>query len=195
MTQDRTPRKGDATRARIREAATREFAEFGISGARIDRIAAKAHSNKQLIYSYFGSKEELFKTVLKEAFASHHEELILDPADIPGYVAALFDAWQEPDHVLLRLVIWERLERDGLVAEPAIFEQALIGIAEAQANGLIRSDIPAAELLAMLRTLAMAWALAPYGLRIAGQGEGGGLSHEGHRAAVIDAVRRMIAEH
>ncbi len=61
-------RDADATRARILAAAKQEFAENGLAGARVDVIAARANSNKRMIYHYFGNKEDLFKTVLIEAY-------------------------------------------------------------------------------------------------------------------------------
>jgi AcrR family transcriptional regulator len=57
-------RDSAATKERLLEAATAEFAAHGIAGARVDRIAAAARANKQLIYAYFGSKEQLFDAVL-----------------------------------------------------------------------------------------------------------------------------------
>src|SRR3546814_2239823 len=41
----------------IIDVATKEFAEYGLSGARIDEIAAKTKSSKRMIYYYFGDKE------------------------------------------------------------------------------------------------------------------------------------------
>lgn len=61
-------RDADATKARILQAAKREFAESGLGGARVDEIALKANANKRMIYHYFGSKEELFQTVLENAY-------------------------------------------------------------------------------------------------------------------------------
>jgi AcrR family transcriptional regulator len=49
-----------ATRSRLIEAAVREFAAYGLAGARVDRIAAAAAANKRAIYDYFRSKEGLF---------------------------------------------------------------------------------------------------------------------------------------
>jgi AcrR family transcriptional regulator len=51
----------DRTKRRIFEAAVEEFAEYGSAGARVDRIAAKARANKESIYRYFGTKEELLR--------------------------------------------------------------------------------------------------------------------------------------
>lgn len=53
----------------ILEAATEEFAAFGLGGARVDRIAAKAQANKRMLYYYFGNKEDLFLAVLEETYA------------------------------------------------------------------------------------------------------------------------------
>jgi AcrR family transcriptional regulator len=61
-------RDADATRARILEAAKKEFARSGLGGARVDVIAEKARANKRMIYHYFQSKEGLFQTVLENAY-------------------------------------------------------------------------------------------------------------------------------
>ena len=42
----------DATRARILAAARIEFVTEGLNGARVDRIAERAHTNKNLIYHH-----------------------------------------------------------------------------------------------------------------------------------------------
>ena len=52
-------RDPDATRANIIEVATREFAENGLDGARVDEIAEKTRTSKRMIYYYFESKEGL----------------------------------------------------------------------------------------------------------------------------------------
>jgi AcrR family transcriptional regulator len=49
-----------ATRDRLLHAAVEEFAEHGLAGARVERIAGRAQANKQLVYYYFGSKLGLF---------------------------------------------------------------------------------------------------------------------------------------
>ena len=62
-------RDAEATRKRILAAAKREFARFGLGGARVDRIAERAKANKRMIYHYFGSKEDLFTAVVEEAYS------------------------------------------------------------------------------------------------------------------------------
>jgi AcrR family transcriptional regulator len=57
------------TRSKILDAATVEFARYGLGGARVDRIAQRAGANKRMLYYYFGSKEALFLAALEESYA------------------------------------------------------------------------------------------------------------------------------
>lgn len=61
-------RDAEATKKRILLAAKKEFSKLGQSGARIDVIAERSKANKRMIYHYFGSKDELFRTVLEQAY-------------------------------------------------------------------------------------------------------------------------------
>ena len=56
-------------RGRILKAATEEFARYGLGGARVDRIAARAGANKRMLYYYYGNKEDLFLAVLEARYA------------------------------------------------------------------------------------------------------------------------------
>lgn len=68
-TRARAPRDAGRTQAAILAAATKEFARYGMAGARVDRIAARAKTNKRMLYYYFGNKEALFRAVLEGAYA------------------------------------------------------------------------------------------------------------------------------
>lgn len=57
-------------RARIVAAATREFAERGYDGARIDAIGRAAGVNKALLYYYFPSKLELYRGLVLDHVAA-----------------------------------------------------------------------------------------------------------------------------
>ena len=61
-------RDADRSQKDILGAALAEFAEHGLGGARMDRIAERACVNKRLIYYYFESKESLFLAVLERAY-------------------------------------------------------------------------------------------------------------------------------
>lgn len=69
-------------RDRILEAAEREFAAHGFAGARMERIAALAEVNKQLLFHYFGSKAELHDAAIVAAL--RRAEVRASPAGQPG---------------------------------------------------------------------------------------------------------------
>ena len=58
----------EGVRRDILAVARAEFAEKGLSGARVDEIAAKTSNSKRMIYYYFGDKEGLYRAVLEEAY-------------------------------------------------------------------------------------------------------------------------------
>ena len=61
--------------AQILAAAALEFAERGYAGARVDRIARRARVNKAMLYYHFRSKEELYRTLLRQTFERAGERL------------------------------------------------------------------------------------------------------------------------
>ena len=74
--QTNEPRVRDADRSQkdILAAAMTEFADSGLGGARMERIAERAGVNKRLIYYYFESKESLFLAVLEAAYENIRSE-------------------------------------------------------------------------------------------------------------------------
>ncbi len=74
-------RDPERTKARILEAATDEFFQRGLGGARVDAIARRAGANKRMLYHYFGNKEGLFLAVMENTYAhirTQEEALHLD---------------------------------------------------------------------------------------------------------------------
>lgn len=51
---------------KIIESGRQEFAQYGLAGARVDRIANRAGINKAMIYYHFRSKENLYQEVINE---------------------------------------------------------------------------------------------------------------------------------
>jgi AcrR family transcriptional regulator len=85
---DRAPAKRaqdpDGTRRDILETAQREFALNGLSGARIDEIAARTKSSKRMIYYYFGDKDGLYLQALENAYRTVRDgENALETGDLP----------------------------------------------------------------------------------------------------------------
>jgi AcrR family transcriptional regulator len=105
------------TMAGILDVATAEFASKGLSGARIDQIAAATRTSKRMIYYYFGSKEGLYLAVLEDAYrrmraieAEQHLEDLAPEAALRRLVEFTFDHHQaHPDYI--RLVMSENMER------------------------------------------------------------------------------------
>jgi len=136
-------RQRDATQTRneILDVATKEFADRGYSGARVDQIAAHTHTTKRMIYYYFGSKEQLYIAVLKQAYGAIRaaEQQIevehLDPVDAIRRLAELtFDHHESHPH-FIRLVSIENIHHaEHLRRSP----------------GLTTLNMPAIELIAKI---------------------------------------------
>lgn len=150
-------RNADRTRARILEAATAEFSARGIAGARVDRIADAAECNKALLYSYFGNKEQLFDAVFAALVARLVAEHPIDAEHLDEYARELVDSYLEHPE-LVRLALWDRLERGGAgIRSPELLatEAAKVAaIADAQASGAVSTRFSAGEALALVQVLA-----------------------------------------
>jgi AcrR family transcriptional regulator len=117
------------TMAGILEVATAEFAEKGLSGARIDEIADATKTSKRMIYYYFGSKEGLYLAVLEEAYRRmRHIESQLKLDDLPPegalrrLVEFTFDHhWGNPAYI--RLVMNENMARGSYLAQSKIIQE------------------------------------------------------------------------
>jgi len=68
--------RAEPTRARILDAAIREFSENGLAGARTEQIADAAGVNKALLYYYFKSKEDLYAAALEQVIDSVRAESV-----------------------------------------------------------------------------------------------------------------------
>ncbi len=122
---DAERRRPDAERTRqaILAAALEEFAAHGLSGARVDAIAARTSTVKRMIYYYFGSKEGLYLAVLEGAYAAirrDEQALGLDwlpPLEaIRRLVEFTFD-YEEAHPEFIRLVSIENIHNGRHIAE------------------------------------------------------------------------------
>ena len=68
--QNSPPVDKDSSKGRIINAALDEFGQYGLAGARVDRIAKKAGLNKAMIYYHFNSKENLYREMIKSFFTN-----------------------------------------------------------------------------------------------------------------------------
>jgi AcrR family transcriptional regulator len=108
-------RDAERTRAEILAVATREFADKGYAGARVDEIAAKTRTTKRMLYYYFNSKEGLYVAALERAYAvirALEQELDvehLDPVDAIRQLAELTFDHHESHPDFIRLVSLETI--------------------------------------------------------------------------------------
>jgi AcrR family transcriptional regulator len=122
---DRT-RDAERTRAEIIAVATREFADKGYAGARVDEIAAKMSTTKRMIYYYFGNKEQLYVEVLEHAYAGIRaiEQNVdvdhLDPVDAMRQLAELTFDHHESHPDFIRLVSIENIHRAEHIARSTV---------------------------------------------------------------------------
>lgn len=181
-------RDAEATRRRILDEATAEFARHGIAGARVDRIAAAAGCNKAMLYAYFTSKDRLFDAVFDAAVTRNVNDVPIDAADLPAYAARLSDQYQRYPEVG-RLATWDRLERGGEGLRTAVLVEAsahkVEAIRQAQQDGLITADLPPAMLLELVYAVAQTRFDS-----VASSGEPP--SPEDRRRMISEAVARLV---
>jgi AcrR family transcriptional regulator len=67
-------RNPEETRAKILKSAIDEFAEYGILGARVERIAKRSDITMRMLYHYFKSKDYLYVYVLENVFGQIEAE-------------------------------------------------------------------------------------------------------------------------
>ncbi|WBB69063.1 TetR family transcriptional regulator [Micromonospora sp. WMMD812] len=185
------PGDSAATQRRLIEAAIAEFAALGIAGARVDRIAAAAKSNKAQIYQYFGNKDALFDAAFNALVVTSIQEAPIDPLDLPEYAGRLFDGYEKRPE-LLRMATWYRLERGGTTAplEPVVdnIRDKLDAIAAAQGRGDLPGNDDPVTILGLVLHLAQVWSSASPEFAVFIPR----LSKAQRRAALVDAVRRVL---
>ena len=132
--------------ADIIEIATREFADKGFAGARIDDIAEATRTSKRMIYYYFGSKEGLYIRVLEEAYRRIREieaQLHLDDLSPEGALRKLVGFtvdYQRDNPDFIRLVATENIHRGEYLAQSKVIQDlnvpAIDGLRRVYARGL-----------------------------------------------------------
>ena len=151
-TRRRNPKR---TRRRIFEAAFKEFAAKGFTGARVDSIASRAGVNKRMLYIYFGDKKALLHAIMRGQFESKNPLVLAAPND-PAEALPYWHKLARGDVDWIRLLQWEALSTGSrkVVCEEERrggYVRILEKLRRAQADGFLNGDYePEEMLLAML---------------------------------------------
>ncbi|MDE2449030.1 MAG: TetR family transcriptional regulator [Gammaproteobacteria bacterium] len=147
----------ERTKADIVAVAMDEFAENGLTGARVDAIAERTRTSKRMIYYYFGSKDGLYRAVLEQAYngirtresQTHLKELA--PLEALRRLVEITFEYDESHPSFIRLIAVENIHyaehlkklssiRGINVSAIATVEEIL---ERGRAAGIFRSDISA----------------------------------------------------
>lgn len=138
------------TRKKILEAAANLFVKNGFDGISISQIAKKARINQSLIYHYFDSKEDLWKSVKNyyvESFACS-EDLKIDTTNglkevLKQIICSRLEFYGKHPEII-RMMAWQKLETDknklvgGTCFSPDNWKEAFSHL---QKQGKIKADI------------------------------------------------------
>ena len=170
---ERSP-ASEERRRQILAGAVRAFARKGFHAARVGDIATEAGVAHGLLYHYFGSKEEVLRTVFSETWQALLDAVRVDVEEsgtdareqIRRLAAIVLRTWRrDPD--LVRVLIREVTRTPQLLNEIDEFAEALAAIerivAGGQERGELRKGIPprlaATVIYGALEEILTAWVL------------------------------------
>lgn len=188
----------EATRRRIFEAATAEFAAHGGAGARVDRIAAKAKANKESIYRYYGTKDELLHRVLDQYLDEHSEQLLPRTDNLGDYLEDVMRFHAEQPE-LLRLNMWEALESgsdsypDASVHRRRHFREKVQAVADQQDTGGLPAGLDPRFLLIFVMAAGSYWFMVPQVIEFILGEKPGDEALADYRVFAADMLRRVLA--
>jgi AcrR family transcriptional regulator len=198
----------DATRADIIEVALKEFADKGLSGARIDEIAEQTRTSTRMIYYYFESKEGLYRAVLEECYRRIRDiETKLDLEHLPPLealrllVASTFD-YQDAHPDFIRLVMVENINHGEHISQLSNFNALNAGVIDqikrlcerGAAEGVMRKGIDPIDLHMTISALCFFNVSNRYTFsRIFRLNMGSKAALKARRESVADLVVRSVA--
>ncbi len=142
------------TRARILDAALKEFGANGLAGARTEQIAAAAGVNKALLYYYFESKEKLYLAAFEMAAGQVRDQslAVLQREASPGErvvrtALGHFDRLMTQSH-FQKLMQQEMMRlHHGEEGALPLLVKSVLGPLHAMLRELVREGIASGELI------------------------------------------------
>ena len=165
----RAPRQSRAqdTRASLLQAAVSVFAESGLSGGSVSRIAKKANSHDRMIYYYFGNKEGLFVAALEEIYRRYNEAEsavtldLDDPAQALERAVTFFVRYFRDHPEFVTVLNSENLHRGKHISRSLLasqFSKPAIGLVQralvaGQNAQLFRADVSPRDIYVMISAM------------------------------------------
>jgi len=195
------------TMTEILEAATREFAEKGLSGARIDAIAEATRTSKRMLYYYYGNKEGLYLAVLEESYrrmraieAELHLENLEPELALQRLVEFTFDH-HAGNEDYIRLVMNENIARGAFLSQSKSIQELNVPAIEAirklyqrgVAQGVFRSGLDPVDIHASISALTFFNVSNQHTFSLLFKRKAKGRAQElARRASITDMVLRFV---
>jgi AcrR family transcriptional regulator len=190
-------------------AAHDEFVLHGLSGARVDAIAARTNTVKRMIYYYFGSKEGLYLAVLERAYAAirkAEEGLELEqlaPRDAVQRMMEFTFDYHDANPDFVRLVSIENINQGRFIAQSKTIRDINITVVDmlrrildrGSREGIFRPGLDAVDVHMLISSISI--------FRVANRHTFGTLFHNDmndpaqrakHRAFMVDVVLRTLEQ-
>ncbi|QYR21094.1 TetR/AcrR family transcriptional regulator [Paenibacillus sp. sptzw28] len=151
-------RNAERTRKAILQAAKEEFYDKGYRGARVEAIAKRAGCNKQLIYHYFKSKDQLINEVIDDFLTSLPQGNFALPAN-PVQIAE-FRYKVNVEHLMdfLKYTAWEAIETipensNGAERRKKVLHSYVEDMSSKQEMGMVPPELDPALITLMISSL------------------------------------------
>ena len=143
-----------ATKARILKAGLKLFSDRGPDATTVEMLAKSARINRRMLYHYFGSKEGLYRAVIRRMYEKSSEleielsHLMLPAEELLGRLIRAHFEFLSGNPEFVRLLSWENLRHgrttqkvdlSGLKA-PAIQALRLV-LNRGKKEGVFRNDL------------------------------------------------------
>lgn len=200
-------KSADATRTNILNVAMQEFSRNGLSGSRIDEIAAETGSNKRMIYYYFGSKEGLFLAALEESykrFRALEMEFHLDhlpPMEALQKLVALTFDYHAAHPEFVRIVMTENIHMGEHIRQipqiRSINKSAISPLEQlcqrGQADGVFRPDLDPIDLHMSISALSFDCVSNQHTFSYIFQKDLSSKAvHKARRESIVDMITRFV---
>lgn len=165
-----------ATREKILTVAEELLTAHGYNSLTIDKIVGRANLAKGTFYQHFKSKEELVLVLLRRDLVGAERKIEdalaagAPPLEVLQSVVETSAQWFERNPHLVQAAVWQSATKAPLgwpAGQPSSRRLMELALRVAQEAGLVRADIPAADLAQMLGVLYIpaigAWLADPSG--------------------------------